>query len=296
MDGDKNSIAEILKEATQGMLSEESLTAIQTAFNETVKQRTSLNVEAALLKQDEEHAVQLKKLIEAIDADRAAKLVHVVKAIDSNNAKKLQNVVKKYKSALTLEANQFKKSLVRSISKYLNVYLEQAIPQNFINEAVLERKAQTVLENLRQHLAIDSSLMKESVRTAVVDGKKQIDEAHIELEKAQQRVKMLEEKLDRAQASVVFAEKTATLPPKKRDYVKKVLAGKSSKFILENIDYTINLFDKTEQEQVDFLKEQAMKDIVAVDDAPQNEKEEVVTESISDDNSTSSYLSELSKY
>jgi hypothetical protein len=297
MDKSQLNIISVIKEATEGLLSDDSLTAIETAFNSAVEEKTSLNVESALVKQDAEYADKLKALLEAIDKDRATKLVKVVEAVDSNNAAKLKKVVSKYKTALAKEANEFKRSLVGSISKYLEVYLEQSLPQNFINEAVLERKAQTVLENLRQHLAVDSALMKESVRTAVVDGKKQINEAHDELEKAQLRIKMLEGKLDKTQANLVFAEKTQNLPSKKREYVKRVLSGKTSDFIAENIDYTLGLFDKSESQQVDFLREQAMKDVVANDNVPV--EQEIIAESANEAGNSdvkSMYLNELSKY
>jgi len=294
MTGTNTNFVDLIKEATEGILSEDSLVAIQEAFNQAVEQKTTVSVEAALVKQDAEYADKLKSLLEAIDNDHTGKLVKLAEAIDTNNAVKLNRVVKKYKTALANEAKQFKSNLVGSISKYLEVYLEQAVPQQFINEAVLERKAQHVLNNLRQHLAVDSALMRESVRTAVVDGKKQIDEAQQELEKAQQRTKMLEEKLNKAQADAVLAEKTSTLTSKKRDYVKRVLDGKSAKFIAENIDYTINLFEKTERDQVDFLREQAMLDVVATDDVPVRE---VVEESTHESPTVSNaYLTELSKY
>lgn len=290
-----NNFVDVIKEATEGILSEESLVAIQEAFDKAVEDKTSLNVEAALVKQDAEYADKLQSLLEAIDTDHTGKLVKLAEAIDTNNAVKLNRVVKKYKTALAKEAKQFKSSLVSSISKYLEVYLEQALPQEFINEAVLERKAQHVLENLRQHLAVDSALMKESVRSAVLDGKTQINEAHSELEKVQQRAKLLEEKLVKAQADLILMEKTATLPSKKRDYVKRVLEGKSATFIAENIDYTIGLFDKTERDQVDFLREQAMQDVIATDDVPTGE--EIVEESTSFAPQVSNaYLTELSKY
>ena len=174
------------------------------------------------------------------------------------------------------------------------MYLEQAVPQNFINEAVLERKAQKVLENLRSTLAVDSALMSESVRDGIIDGKRQINEALSELEKAQQEVATLKGSLEKARAGLLFAEKTQNLPNKKREYVRKVMSGKSSTFIAENIDYTIALFDKSEAEQTDFLKEQAMKDIVATDDAPSGEVEVVVEATNSgSDTVKSSYLSEL---
>jgi len=289
-----NNFIDVIKEATEGVLSEDSLVAIQEAFNQAVDEKTMVSIEAALVKQDSEYADKLKSLLEAIDKNHSGKLIKLAEAIDTNNAVKLQKVVKKYKTALANEAKFFKNNLIGSISKYLEVYLEQAVPQQFINEAVLERKAQHVLDNLRQHLAVDSALMKESVRSAVADGKRQIDEAQQELEKVQHREKAMEVKFNKAQADLVLAEKTATLTSKKRDYVKRVLDGKSAKFIAENIDYTINLFEKTERDQVDFLREQAMHDAIATDDVP---VDEVVEESTHNSPSVSSaYLTELSKY
>ena len=45
-----------------------------------------------------------------------------------------------------------------------------------IEEATKNRTAREVLSNLRKVLAVDSSLMSESVKEAVLDGKTQIDE------------------------------------------------------------------------------------------------------------------------
>jgi hypothetical protein len=295
MGNTNNNFVDIIKEATEGILSEESLVAVQEAFDKAVDEKSTLNIEAALVSQDAEYADKLQSLLETIDGNHTGKLLKLAEAIDTNNAVKLNRVVKKYKTALANEAAQFKKSLVKSMSRYLEVYLEQAIPQEFINKAVIERKAQHVLENLRQHLAIDSALMGESIRTAVIDGKNQINEAHTELEKVQRRARLLEEKLVKSQADLILTEKTSTLPIKKREYVKRVLDGKSATFIAENIDYTIGLFDRTERDQVDFLREQAMHDIVATDDAPADSR--IVEESSQFTSQTCSpYLQELSKY
>jgi hypothetical protein len=79
--------------------------------------------------------------------------------------------------------------------------------------------------------------------------------------------------------------------------VKRVLSGKTSEFIAENIDYTLGLFDKSESQQVDFLREQAMKDVVANDDVPL--EQEIIAESVGETGSNdvkSMYLNELSKY
>ena len=291
----KDNIAQVLKEATQGLLTEESLAAIEQVFNEAVNSKVQLNVEQALISQDEEYAAKLKNLLEAIDADHSQKMIRIAEAIDQNNAKKLTQVVNKYRKALYTEAKGFEKNLVKMISLYMEKYIDEKIPAESINEAVRNRQAFTILENLRRSLAIDTTLMKESVRDAVIDGKKQINEAHTELENLRVQNEELQRRLDRSNAELVFEQKTATLSEKKRNYARKVLTGKSAQFIAENLDYTIGLFDKSEQERVDVLKEQAMFQTTANEDVP-------LVEQVNEDNvleeqtHVGNYMSELRKY
>jgi len=292
----KDNIIQVLKEATQGLLTEESLGAIENAFAQAVNDKTQLHVEQALLKQDEEYAAKLKNLLEAIDTDHSQKMIRIAEAIDQNNAKKLTHVVNRYRKALYTEAKTFEKQLVKMISVYMEKYLDASIPKKSINEAVRNRQAFVVLENLRRTLAIDSSLMKESVREAVVDGKKQINEAHTELENLRLQNEELQRRLDRSNAELVFEQKTAHLSDKKRNYARKVLSGKSAQFIAENLDYTIGLFEKSEQERVDVLKEQAMFQTTANEETPiivEQTRSTIVEES---GDTVSNYLSELRRY
>lgn len=291
-------IATLLKESTKGLLSEESLAVIKESFETAVNERVAIHVEKALLEQDEDYTRKLEHLLEAIDTDHVKKLHRVVKAIDANNTGKLQAVVEKYSSAMTQQAESFKDTLITQISKYLDVYLEKTLPQSSINEAVANRKAAIVLENLRNTLAVNSALMRDSVREAVLDGKQQITEATATVGQLQSQVAALQEQLTQAQADVVFEQKTAQLPASKRAYARRVLAGKSADFILENIDYTLSLFDKKEEERLDVLREEAFEKRVVRETA-------VIEESAETQESSSfplasplvgNYLSELSKY
>ena len=288
-------IATLLKEATKGLLSEESLATIKDSFESAVNDRVTIHVEKALTEQDAEYTAKLEHLLEAIDTDHTRKLHRVVEAIDKNNTSKLQAVVRKYSGAITEQAGSFKDTLVEQISNYLDVYLEKSVPQASVNEAVKNKKAHMVLENLRKALAVDVTLMKESVKDAVLDGKAQITEATAAASKLQQQVATLNEKLMRAQADLVFEQKTSTLPDTKKAYARRVLQGKSAQFILENIDYTLSLFDKKEEERLDILKEEAFEKRVV------REQRVVVEESTQQEpvatyGAVNNYLSELSKY
>jgi hypothetical protein len=77
--------------------------------------------------------------------------------------------------------------------------------------------------------------------------------------------------------------------------MKKMLTGKSAKFIVENFDYTLSLFNKSEEARLKTLKNEAITETVATTvDRP------VIEESVAEldeaDPSFNLYLSELKKY
>ena len=170
---------EELPKEIEEVLTNESVEAIETAF----KEKLELSVEAALTQQDEMYAEKLEELVGNIDKDHASKMEQIVEAVDTNNAKKLAQVVTKYETELNEGAVEFKETLVESISNYIEEYVDEAIPAEAILEATQNEEALNVLHNLRNTLAVDSSLMAESVKSAIVEGKSEIDELKAEIEK-----------------------------------------------------------------------------------------------------------------
>jgi hypothetical protein len=278
-------VNDLLPENAKEILTEESLTAIEQAFSSKLK----LTVESALAQQDELYAEKLEQLIAAIDKDHTAKLQTVVEAIDRDNSKKLYNVVKKYEQSLTNEASKFKNTLVESISDYLEEFINEAIPFEAIQEATKNRTAREVLTNLRKVLAVDSALMSESVQDAVIDGKNQIDTLSKQVEQLTNENNLLKESYLKTKASLLIESKTASLPEKKKEYIKRVLGDKTPKFIEENFDYTIKLFDKKEQERIEVIKEEAFKNRKVKSDVA------VLKEQVSEQRQVNPYVSELSK-
>ena len=254
----------LLPESVKEVLTEESITAIETA----IKDKVTLSVESALASQDELYAEKLEELIKSIDKDHTSKLTRVVEAVDRNNATKLAKVITKYEKELNDSAAEFKTTLVESISDYLEEYIDEAIPADAILEATQNRTAMEVLTNLRKVLAVDSTLMSESVKDAIIDGKQQIDDLASKLEKVEKENALLKEAYNKTKAELVLESKTAKLPEKKAEYLRKVLGDKSPKFIEENFDYTANLFDKKEKERIGVIKEEAYTKRVVKADAP----------------------------
>jgi len=279
----KNPVTEQLKKVADDVLTEDTLQAIETAFNESVESKTEelaqLRVEKALVEQDEAHAVKLEKLLEAIDADHTKKLQRVVEAIDKNHSHKLVELVEKFRGDLDGDANLFKESLIDNISNYLDLYIEEAIPAQDVKEATKNNHATKILETLRKSLSIDNALQNEQVREAVMDGKQQIDQAKSTVEQLQVEKKQLTAQVAKQQAKLKIEELAEGLPATKRRHLEKVLAGKSAKFITENFEYTLQMFEKGEADKLDSLKQQATKGKKLQDRAPV-QKAAVVAESV----------------
>ena len=284
-------IKQILSEATNGALNEEVLSEIENVFNQKINDKVEIHVEAALNEQDELYTEKLNELVKKIDEDHSSKLKSVVEALDNDRTNKLKLVIDKYEGALDGEAEEFQSTLIESISDYLDVYLEEKIPVESVQEAVKNTKAKKILEGLRSHLAVDSALEKESIKEAVIDGHNQINEASKKLESVAEENAVLKEELDTAKASLVLEQKTAGLDKRVKQYINKVMQGKDAEFIAENFDYTLKLFKKKESNRLETLKEEALSTRDNVDRVIyEDTKQEIVEET------NSPYLSELSKY
>jgi len=112
-----------------------------------------------------------------------------------------------------------------------------------------------------------------------MDGKQQIDQAKNTVEQLQVEKKQLTAQVARQQAKLKIEELAEGLPATKRRHLEKVLAGKSAKFITENFEYTLQMFEKGEADKLDNLKQQATKGKKLQDRAP-SQKAAVVAESV----------------
>ena len=263
----------MLTDDVKQILSEESINAIQDAF----QSKTDLLIEAALVEQDSIYAEKLEQLMTAIDVDHTNKLKKVVEAVDNSNAKKLLKVVNKYEAEINNKAKEFKTAIIESISSYLEEYIDEAIPAEAILEATKNRTATTVLHNLRKVLAVDSALMSESVKGAVVDGKNQITDLTDKVSKLEAENTAIKENYNKVKADLILENKTSHLTAKKKDYLKKVLGNKSPKFIEENFDYTLRLFERKDQDRLNMIKEEAFDNRKVKADAPQEIQRESTT-------------------
>tara|TARA_R110000796_G_scaffold88535_4_gene190435 strand:+ start:1870 stop:2718 length:849 start_codon:yes stop_codon:yes gene_type:complete len=277
---------DLLPTELQDVLTEKSVEAIETALKEKVE----LSVEAALTSQDELYASKLEQLVERIDNNHAAKIKNIIEAVDSNNAAKLVKVVKKYEAELNGGAADFKETIVESISNYLEEFIEEAVPTADIQEATRNNTAARVLNNLRQTLAVDSALMSESVKSAIIDGKGEIDQLKADLATLKESNTNLQDNYNEAKAAVFLESRTSRFSNKKATYLKKVLSDKSPKFIEENFEYTSRLFDRKEKEQLEVIREEAISNRTVKADAPK-----LVVEKVEPSTPVNPYIQGLDK-
>jgi hypothetical protein len=258
-------------------LSDESVSAIQKALEAKV----DLAVEAALVEQDEVYATKLGSVMESLDKDRTIKMKKLMEAFDRDKTTKLVKVVKKYEREQQGDLIRFKKQLTESVSAYLEEFLNESIPAKDIEQAVKNKTAMNVLDNLRRVFAIDSAIMKESVSDAILQGKTELDKLRNENASLKSNLKVITEEKNNTQVKLFLEGKTSKYPESKKNFIKKALGDKSLTFIKENFDYTVRLFEKQEKKQLEVIKEEALQNRKHKPDFVKNQK--IITEQVSND-------------
>ena len=299
-----NKFAEILKQVDESVINEETAKAITEAFESAVEEkvnaRVSLEVESVLTKQDEDHASKLKKLLEAIDTDHTNKLQTVVNALTENHTDKLKNIVSFYRKALNEKAEKFSTNIVSEISNYLDLYLNKNVPNLQLKEAVENTYARKQLDKIRELVGIDSDYINESVKSVVSKGKSKIDELNEKLNESYQENHTLLEKLKINETAVLLEKKTKGMPSSKKEYIFNLLNDKDSSYIEENFNYVVEMFERGEEDKTSDLVQEATKKAFTRDASVP--KKSTINESASVSNQSdefnpvSNYLNELSRF
>lgn len=244
---------DVLTEDSKKMLAEAFEEAVEVAVNEKLE----LEITNALEKLDEEHSTKLEQLLESIDSDHSKKLIAVLEKVDNDHTEKLNWLIKKHKKELHEDASEFKENLLTQLSNYIELYIENTIPRNELHEAVSNKRAQKILEQMKQMIALDDNFINETIREAVEDGRKTIHTLKQELNEAIKQNIQINQELKNKSAELVLEKNTAILPKEKKEYVLRMLRGKDPDYITENFDYVVKMFDKEEEEQKQLVTEQA---------------------------------------
>lgn len=282
----KKGIEDVLSQLGGDILTEDSkkmlIEAFDDAVNSRVSERVEIEVKDALQKLDEDHSVKLEQLLEAIDSDHTQKLVAVLEKIDTDHSEKLVYLVKRHAKIMKEDAAQFKEKLIAQLSGYLDLYVEKAIPRDELKEAVSNKRAQRMVEQMKQIISLDDSFVNETIKEAVEDGRKTIENLKSELNEAVKQNIQITQMLKGKSAELMLEKNTADLTRDKKQYVMRMLKDKDPEYIKENFDYVVKMFDKEDDGQRELVAEQATKAAKIIKekvDTPRSEK--IIKEGIS---------------
>lgn len=254
-------ISTILKTLDQSVLNEETASAIAEAFdtavNEKVQTKVSLELESVLLKQDQDHASKLENLIEAIDLDHCNKLKEVVDTINENHTSKLEEISEFYTSALNEKAQSFSDKIISEMSNYLDLYLDKNLPTQQLEEAVANTHAKVQLQKIKDILSIDPDTLNENVKTVLKKGSDQINDLQEKLNESYNENAKLSLQVETINSSLLLEKKTRGMVNSKRNYLKKILCDKSPSYIEENFNYVVDMFEKDDSNERSVLAEEA---------------------------------------
>lgn len=275
----KKGIEDVLSQLGGDILTEDSkkmlIEAFDDAVNARVSERVEIEVKDALQKLDEDHSVKLEQLLEAIDSDHTQKLVAVLEKIDTDHSEKLVYLVKRHAKIMKEDAAQFKEKLIAQLSGYLDLYIEKAIPRDELKEAVSNKRAQRMVEQMKQIISLDDSFVNETIKEAVEDGRKTIENLKSELNEAVKQNIQITQMLKGKSAELMLEKSTAGLARDKKQYVMRMLKDKDPEYIKENFDYVVKMFDKEDDGQRELVAEQATKAAKIIKekvDTPRSEK------------------------
>lgn len=280
-------IKDFFNDDIKEILSEESMSAIQDAIDK--------KIEFALESQDEEYATKLTALIESIDKDHTNKLQRVVQSHDKNNTAKLLNIVKKYERTIHVESKKYKKDVIKGVSAFLDEFLEESINKDDLQQAVRNTNAYNILADFRKVLGVNGALMKESVQTAIIEGKTQIDTLRNDKKEIAGAFKTIYEENQSLKIDLFLEKKLSGFSQDKQKFVRSTFKGKPLEYIEENFDYTVRMFERSSKDKQKDLKDEAIKNRkVKTDFVPQ---QKVVEEKVNNKETVMDdiYVSELSK-
>jgi hypothetical protein len=191
--------------------------------------------------------------------------------------------------------------LVEQLSNYIDLYIDKAIPAQQIQEATENARSRKIVNEVKRLVGLSDEFVNESIKEALLDGKKQIDEANSRVEEVQKQLKLVTEKAANAEKNLFLEKKLENFPVAKKEYMQRVLSEKSLSAIKENFEYVSEMYDKKESDEIETLKESTTPkskgvDVVVEDKKVLNESKSFSTaESDGADFVAKAYVSEFTK-
>ena len=246
-DNTKN-IADLLPEAITKHLSDESLSALKEEFENLVEskvaERLAVATAAAEAALDEEVNKQTTELIHKIEEAHKIGLEKVVNHLNEKYESNVAKVRNYYKNQLGREALKFKNQLVESVSKYIDARVDKFIPYNEVKAAVKNDSAMKVLESFKQILSVNEATSNASIRSAIMEGHKMLQDAKSQAEQALNEKAAVQKQLDEMAESYAFERNISQLDEDQKNFAIRMAKKAGVGYVNENMAYIFNLYEK----------------------------------------------------
>lgn len=288
--------SDVLSESVKESIVESFNTAVTEAVEQRIEERVTLECENLSAKIDQEHTAKVEKLVESIDKTHTEMFKSVINKLDASHTNKLKHVNRKFQTELTENAKQFQDDLVKKVSKFLDIKVNEMVPESHLKEAVENIQSRKLVAEMKKLLSFDPDSVNSEIKTALKEGYDAIESLKSELnEKAKQNL-LLSEEVENIKSKVLLENKTKDLPVSKRKFIDKFMQDKNSEYILNNFDYVVEMFEENENSQKEVLveSEKVSSSRIVADTPPSQIKSEVIQESSSGDE-VSDYISQMFK-
>lgn len=228
-------ISEVLESVDKEILNEDTLNKIQSLVEAKAAEKAEIIKESALLEQDELHTKKLHQLVKLIDEDHSKKLSSTIEKIEEKYKEKLGQIVENYESETGKQAKKHIKQLTEDIDKFLDLYVEELVPVQLVEEAAKNTYASRLLNEAKSVLSVNEKFANKKFRSAVQDGYDKIENLTEELNRKNKE-------LDRVRSKTFLESRTQSMPKAKANFIKKRLDGKPLSFIKEQFKFVESLY------------------------------------------------------
>ena len=246
-DNTKN-IADLLPKVIVENLSEESLSALKEEFENLVEskvaERLAVATAAAEAALDEEVNKQTTELIHKIEEAHKIGLEKVVNHLNEKYESNVAKVRNYYKNQLGREASKFKNQLVESVSRYIDARVDKFIPYNEVKAAVKNDSAMKVLESFKEILNVNEATGNASIRSAIMEGHKMLQDANAKAEKAINEKAAVQKQLDEMAESYAFERNISQLDEDQKNFAIRMAKKAGVAYVNENMGYISSLYEK----------------------------------------------------
>lgn len=275
-------------------LDDASIDKIVQLFNENVEAKANARVEIALQEQDNAYSEKLKLFLEKLDTKHADKMKQIVEACENKYIKKLNLLKEAYDNKYKKQFIKFKDDIVNTNQTFINMYLNKLVPQKIVNESVIAKKNEKLINEMKKMLAISGATEREAIKDGIIQARKTIVESANEVNRLKSENRKLLNQINKQKRDTLLENKLSKVSPEKRDTLRKIFADKSIQQINEGFEYSSKLLSNRikkvkQQKYQEILQEKSKNgDLIT---HPVIEKQNVVNESINNYNNNAALTS-----